>query len=354
MRRIVGALIVMAIVIAAVLFARRETGAERPEKIAEMVSKQLATAPKGSLTPEAVLAIAPRSTGTTPRADFQLSPSVRELYEGKNYAATYARLSKGPRTPEENWILAKILEYCAMIPGEAPRGQAKPLKDVVAERRARFAASLSASDADREKRLAAFDNVMRNPCEDLQQLKSTREEIEALYKQGAEAGDMKSRMVLLRSDLSAQRRDAGMSPSGSPNLARIGDEQVAVIRQALASSDPTAAMEAAYALAGSFQNASWRDPDGRTIDIAALRNAAMLVACDSGYPCGSDSGEVAAVCAYSGRCDARNLRDYLLYYRSSPYDSQVLARYESALRNAERTGDTSFFVVYPGPSPGYP
>jgi hypothetical protein len=52
-----------------------------------------------------------------------------------------------------------------------------------------------------------------------------------------------------------------------------------------------------------------------------------------------------------GRCDADNLRDFLLYYRSSPYDSQVLARYESALRSAALTGDTSFLVFYPALHP---
>jgi hypothetical protein len=133
----------------------------------------------------------------------------------------------------------------------------------------------------------------------------------------------------------------------------LGDEQAGVIKQSLASADPTTAMEAASALFSAFGNMSVRDPDGKSADPLALRNAAVLIACDSGYPCGPDMPEIARGCAYTGRCDADNLRDFLLYYRSSPYDSQRLARYEAGLREAARTGNASFLVFYPAPAPAF-
>jgi hypothetical protein len=91
-------------------------------------------------------------------------------------------------------------------------------------------------------------------------------------------------------------------------------------------------------LFSAFANVSLRAPDGKSADVGALRNAAALIACGSGYPCGPDTPEIARACAYAGRCDADNLRDFLLYYRSSPYASQVLARYEAALREAAFRG----------------
>jgi hypothetical protein len=53
----------------------------------------------------------------------------------------------------------------------------------------------------------------------------------------------------------------------------------------------------------------------------------------------------------NGHCDANNLRDYLMYYGSTPSSSQVMATYEAAIRNAVGNNDWSFFHFYPGPSP---
>jgi hypothetical protein len=193
---------------------------------------------------------------------------------------------------------------------------------------------------------------MANRCEDLPKLKSTRTEIDELFKQGAAAGDTKARVALVLEDLRAQRRDHS-GPNGSPNQPALSDDQMAVMRQALASSDPTTAMQAVDTMAMAFSNVSLRDPDGKPADIGALRNAAQLIACESGYPCGPDSLEIARACSFMGQCDAVSLRDFLLYYHSSPHDSQALVRYESALREAERTGDTSFLVFYPAPPPAF-
>ncbi|HEX4331929.1 MAG TPA: hypothetical protein VH040_07315 [Usitatibacter sp.] len=350
MPKIAAAFIAMAIVIALVLVERSQAGAQKPWRMADRASNGLARGSKGPLGPDAVLAISPRSAGPPRTASSQISVSAKEYYEGRNYAPLYERLSRGNRTPEEDWVLAKILEFCAMIPDEVPRGAAAASREVVEGRRAQFAAALSPSDPDREKRLAAFDVATRNRCQDLPHLQSTRGEIDDLYRRGAEAGDQKSRVALVADELRAQMRDR-MAKNGMPSSLKLGDDQVAVMKQALASSDPTAAMEAARTLWFSFANVSVRETDGKSVDVVALWSAARLIACDTGYPCGPDTSEIAQSCAYQGRCDAGSLRDYFLYYRGSPYDSQVLARYESALRNAARTGDTSFLMFYPAPSP---
>ena len=345
MRVAIGVVVAVVVLVIVTLLARKEPAATPNAAMAPQVALS-----RGSLAPDAVLAIAPRSTPLAPAPGrYALSPTQREFYARNNFAPLYERLSKGPRTPEESWMLARILEHCAMIPDERPRGQAHPIKPVVEERRAKLAGALMAGDPDRSKRLAAFDAMMRDPCEGLSQLKSTREEINQLDRDAAAAGDVKARLALLRQDLRAQPVER--SPDGTTFAPQVNDEQKALILQSLASSDPTTAMEGVMSLAFTFRNASLRDPDGRPIDLGVLRNAATLVACDSGYPCGADAPQVANACVYSGRCDALSMRDYLLYYAESPHDSQVLARYENALREGAATGQSSFFNFSPEPSP---
>ena len=83
-----------------------------------------------------------------------------------------------------------------------------------------------------------------------------------------------------------------------------------------------------------------------------------MVACEYGYPCGTDNPRIADECAYRGHCDATSLPDYLSYYVSSPYESELLSQYESVLRGAIESGDWSQISVSRGtqvaPPTGYP
>ena len=94
MPKIAGAFIAMAIVIAGVLVMRTETGADKPPgRMADALSKELAQAPKGTLRPEAVLAIAPNRSGPHPAPftppDARLSPLLREYMRAKELAPLY-------------------------------------------------------------------------------------------------------------------------------------------------------------------------------------------------------------------------------------------------------------------------
>jgi hypothetical protein len=102
---------------------------------------------------------------------------------------------------------------------------------------------------------------------------------------------------------------------------------------------------------GRYDNMSLRDADDRPVDFGAFFRAAVLASCDYGLPCGPDSDWVMNGCAFTGNCAANNLRDYMMFYNSSPSSSQITATYEAALRNATRDGNWSFFHFYPGASP---
>lgn len=349
MAKIVGAIIVVAVGIAVFVALHHEDGGgARSGGVAPPASKGSAPVPRGSLTPEAVLSIAPRAReGVTAPAP-PLSPAVREYQSARSFASTYARLKdSSARTPEEQWLLAEILQKCASVSGDPPF--ARGTGTFGPEARARFVASLAPNDPDRERRIAAFDRVDFDTCDGLHGLKTTRKDIRAAYEAGAAAGDAKSRARLVGADLEAQT----IGPDGKEiggKLPSISDAQLDTLRQAMASGDPVAMREVVSLLAMDYDNMSLRDANDRPVDHAAFLRAMAMYACEAGEECGPDSHYLAYFCAWEGQCDAQTVRDYMMYYALSPSSSQVVASYEDGLRRA-RNGDWSFFHFYRGPLP---
>ena len=132
----------------------------------------------------------------------------------------------------------------------------------------------------------------------------------------------------------------------------IDDTQVQVLRDVVSSGDPYA-LERAVSLLGRNQygNFSLRAADDTPLDPSALWMASDLVACDYGAACGPDNKWLLSSCAMRGQCAAGNVRDYMMYYAASPNTSQLMAQYETAIRNAATNGDWSFFRFHPGPAP---
>jgi hypothetical protein len=309
---------------------------------------------KGTLLPDAVLSIAPRS-GSAPIQSpaRKLPPSLQEFHDAKSYAAIHARLSKSTtRTGEEDWMLAQILQRCAKFAEDEPE-RFKPWKLGTPEARTRFAASLAANDPDRDKRLAAFDGVNFDPCGDLSNIEMSRKDLRALLQAGADAGDPKARAALVQFDVNDQMRGPDGKIRWDPSQSmKLGDSQVDTLRQAIASGDPYAMRTAISTMSsGIYNNFSLRDADDRPLNYGALWQASTLVSCDFGFDCGPNAQMIQNGCAFSGYCAANNLADYMMYYQSSPASSQMIATYQGALRNAASSGDWSYFHFYPGPNP---
>jgi hypothetical protein len=311
-------------------------------------------ATKGSLAPEAVLSIAPRSrqSGAQATQARRLPPALREFHDAKSYAAIYARLSESTdRTAEEQWMLAEMLQRCAKIAENEPERFPR-WKLGGPEARSRYLASLGPDDPDRDKRIAAFDEINFDACAGIANVETSRKEIRGLLEAGAAGGDPKARAALVRQDLDDQRRGPdGKMRFGPDSIPRISDANLETLKQAIGSGDPYAMRLAMNTLMGTYQNMSLRDAQDRPLDGSAAYMAGALVGCDYGFACGADSSWVQNGCAMNGHCDANNLRDYLMYYAASPSSSQVMATYEAAIRNAVGNNDWSFFHFYPGPEP---
>jgi hypothetical protein len=345
---------VVAAVIAAGILLRHAGDESAPSSADGRHQDATSRAAKGSLTPEAVLSIAPRSrqSGAPAPQARKLPPALREYREAKSYVAIYAKLSKSTaRTAEEQWMLADMLQRCAKIaenePDRFPRW-----KMGGPEARTRYVASLAPNDPDRDKRITAFDEINYDACADIANVETTRKDIRALLEAGAAGGDPKARAALVQQDIDDQRRGPdGKMVFGPDNTPRITDANVETLKQAIGSGDPYAIRSAMSTLMGNYQNMSLRDDQDRPLDGMAAFMAGALVGCDYGFPCGADSSWVQNGCALAGHCDANNLRDYLMYYAASPSSSQMIATYEAAIRNAVGNNDWSFFHFYPGPTP---
>ena len=190
---------------------------------------------RGSLTPDAVLAIAPRrnaSSGTsTARA---ITPSLQEFFLVRSYGPLHARLKNATaRTPEEQWMLAEILRRCAKVAADDSSGSGARRLGAPGTRE-RFVASIAPNDPDRDKRIAAFDAVNFDPCSELVGLTATRKDILALLEVGAAGGDPKARVALLLENVEDQFPRGPDGKQRTDFIPSLSDAQVETLRRALA------------------------------------------------------------------------------------------------------------------------
>ena len=300
----------------------------------------------GKLAATAVLAIDPRTKSRKLADSLPARASVyREFLGAKQLKPLYDRLkaTADGQTPEGWYVLYEILRKCATITDADPK---RPMQRASAPKREDFVAGISQTDPLRDRRIAAFDAVETNRCAGFEGVTVAQADLNKLLADSASAGDPKARAVAIEQEIWQMRRAEGRA-------ATLSDAQVESLRQVLGTRDPEALV-----IAGRLLSNSWRDfsiriggADGQIAEPRAFFNAWQLLACDYGYPCGADNTRVLNECAYQGHCEASTLQDYLYYYGSSPYDSQLLAQYQSVLRNAIETGDWSQVNVVRGPRP---
>lgn len=305
----------------------------------------------GKLSTDAVLNIAPGS-GTRQAPKRTLNPSLQEYANAKAYGPLYQRLKAADsRTPEEQWMLAKILERCAKNtdnPRQNPRwalgGE---------ESKARFVASLSDKDPNRDRRIAAFEKINVDTCAGISDVEVSDKDIYKLIETGAAGGDPKSRAALVEKDLMNQMRGPDGKIKWEPGkMPTISDAQIETVKQVFASGDPYAMQDALRVFSFPLQNLSLRTgPNELPVDMSAWYGAVDLLTCDFGRPCGPDSQQLLQGCAMQGRCDASDTREYMFFYTASPSASQRIGEYNIALAEAARTGNWSYFTFHRGPAP---
>lgn len=354
MKKIALGLVLAAVILATAIALRGgvETRASK-DPVAAAIAQ--ATGKPQRLSTDAVLSITPGITPSRPPSTARLSPVVQEFSTARTFKDLHERLDKSTaRTPEENWVLAEMLERCAKIREQkADRGPRWALGGE--EARKRFIASVSEKDPNRAKRIAAFDEMNHDLCAGVADVEVSQKDIRRLIELGAAGGDPKARAALVQKDL----RDAMFGPDGRKppdpgKLPDISEAQIETLKQAVASQDPNALLTAVSVLSMPLANLSLRTGTNELpVDRGALYGAATLTACEFGYPCGADARALVQACAMRGLCGANDYREYLFYYGNSPSTSQLIGEYQVALSRAARGGDWSYFTFHRGPSPSF-
>jgi len=302
-----------------------------------------------------VLSIDPRTQGKAAAA-----PARRTLFhdflKSRNYRSLYDRLKNSAegRTAEGEYVLYQILARCATVTDRTGRQPRNPA--VTDQKREDFIASIPDTDPQRDKRIAAFDDVTANRCAGMEDVKVTQAELNKLLADAAAQGDQKAQALSIEQSQWAQRRAAGPDNNWGRNSVTLSDAQVAQLQQIASSGDGEALIIAGRVLA---QN--WHDyqvqigGSGQPAENRALNQAFQLLACDYGYPCDDSNPRIQTACAYQGHCNAQNLADYIYYYGASPNDSQLMSQYEEILRNAVQTNNWSQVQIVRGqPDPVIP
>jgi hypothetical protein len=297
-----------------------------------------------------VLAIDPRANPLKSAARPRVS-LFNDYLRAKSYKAIYDRLKSSPEgnTPEGQYVLYDLLRKCANITDRNPR---QPIVRSTEQKRDDFLAALPANDPQRDARLAAYDEVAINRCAGMENVTIAQADLNKLLASAASMGDPKAQALAMEQELWAARRAAGPDNRWGRDSVTLTDAQVDNLHQIAASRDPEAMLIAGRILGNAWYDYSLRiGTDSQVVEQRAFNQAWQLLACDYGYPCGSDNSRVLSACAYQGHCNASSLPDYVFYYAASPYDSQLLTQYRDILRAAVDTGNWSQLSVVRGPAP---
>lgn len=263
-----------------------------------------------------------------------------DFLQSKHYRAMYDRLKNSAEgdTAEGRLVMWEILRNCATIT-EGRRYTYRP----PVPKREEFLASLAPGDPQREARLAAFDGFTANKCVGFEGVAITQAELDKVLAASAAAGDPRARALAIEQDLWMQRRTQGR------DAVTLTDATIDSLKDILRSKDPEAIRVAGRVMSNTWNDTTLRiGPEQQPVEQRAFMNAWLVLACEYGQPCGTDTPRMQQACAMQGHCNAQSYPDYLFHYASTPHDSQVLATYRALLRNAIDSGDWSQFTVVRG------
>jgi hypothetical protein len=311
-----------------------------------------------ALPASSVLKIDPRAkspiaAATTNNAK-PISADMQQYRDRKDFAALYDRLKTGAQTPEAQYLQAEILERCSKKPPEPNKPE-----ETREAKREKFVAGLTGSADKIVVRTAAYDELNRDICGKLSTIPQNKEEIAALRKAAADAGDSRARAWQLNSEIlkatdEAQAANAGkpggLEPGGRGQGYVLNDQQWSTIRELLSSGDPAVVGELRAVLSSTLADASLRiGPDKEPIDNRAFWNTWALVACDLGADCGSNNRQLLADCMSQNRCGSNNVYDHSYFYDASPNDAQAMERYRQQLLEMIRTNNFNNLQLVRGP-----
>lgn len=288
----------------------------------------------------------PRAPAPPPAPARVVRPSLYgDLVKARSYRELYNRLqgTAEGQTSEGQLVLYEILRQCATITDGRRWNNARQ----ALPKRDDFVVALATADPTRDKRIAAYDEFAIDRCAGFDGIALTQADLNKLLQDAASAGDPRAKALTIEQEMWRARRQSGDSG------ATLSDAQIDNLKSAVASRDPEAMRVAGRVLATTWSDYALRvGPDQMPVEPRPFMNAWLVLACEYGAPCGSDTPRMLQACALQGHCDATNYPDYLYQYGSTPHESNLVSHYRGLLRQAIESGDWSQINVVRGlPSP---
>ena len=309
-----------------------QKGAEAAPKAAERASE----GPRVSGRPGAPIP-SPR-VASAPPAPARPPTVFDEFLRAAQYRALYDRLrnSAEGETAEGRLVLWEILRNCATVTEGRRYTYRPPLP-----KREDFIAGIAPTDPQRDARIAAYDAFVTNRCQGFEGVAIAQGELDKMLAASAAAGDPRARALSLEQELWVARRAQGR------DSVVLTDNHIDTLKQLANTKDPEAIRVAGRVMANSWSDTSIRLGQ-QQVEQRPFMNAWLVVACEFGQPCGTDTPRLQQACALQGHCNAQSFPDYVYHYTSSPHESQLIAQYREVLRNAIDTGDWSQLSIVRG------
>lgn len=275
------------------------------------------------------------------------SPAKATLYSeylrATELKPLYDRLKGSPEaeTADGKLVMYEILKECT------EQGRKRGGNRGFVPTREKFVERLSSTDPQRDKRIAAYDDLVRDKCGGFEGMSTSSADLMKLLESAAAMGSPNARAVHLEQQLLQQRRESG------DGRVTLNDAQVRSLQEIASSKDPEAIRAAGRVLSTGWNDYALRFAgDPTPLEARPLMNAWMVLACEYGSNCGADTPRMQQACALQGYCDAEAFPDFLFHYANSPHDTQLMMQYREVLRSAIESGNWSRVTVVRGPEAG--
>ena len=209
---------------------------------------------------------------------------------------------------ETKYFAAVAIETCV---GRARGGQSPTELD-----RERFQNRLKPNDPNNDKRVEAYNRVTAL-CDGFANTTITAADAARLYAEAAAAGNPAAKVAVAANQFNDQAR---ATLARGIDARRLTEDQLALVRDGLASGDPFAIQRAGQLLTWNSTQLVDRHlgAGGDPFNPRDWGAAWALAACDRGANCSADAARILNGCAYQGACGYETLEAYLQFNELAP------------------------------------
>ena len=233
-----------------------------------------------------------------------------EFEKATNLKAFYDRYMANPdgADAETKYFAAVAIETCV--------NRARSVQGPTESELTRFQSRLKDNDPNNQQRIEAFNRVT-TMCDGFAGTNITAADAARLYAEAAAAGNPGAKVALAANQFNDQARSGN---ARGVEGRKLTEDQLALVRDGLASGDPFAIQRAGQLLTwNSTQLVDRRlGATGDPFNARDWGSAWTLAACDRGANCGADAQRVLNGCAYQGACGYQSLEAYMQFNELAP------------------------------------